>query len=257
MNTDRPDLREKLCYGFGDLASVLYWQTFMAFLLLFYTDVFGITAAAAGTMILVSRALDGVIDPVVGMVADRTETRWGKFRPYLLWFCVPFALVGVLTFTTPDFGGEGKLIWAYATFISLMLLYTIINIPYTALLGVISADSHDRTSISSIKFVFAYAAGVIASASLLPLSKALGHGQATKGWQLSFVVYGIAATAFFLIAFAGTRERVRPPEKQQTSVSRDLRDLFANRQWVVLLLVTLTFILFVATRMSVVAYYFK
>ncbi len=168
--------KEKISYGFGDLASVLYWQTFMLYFTFFYTDVFIIPAAAAATMFLVSRVWDGVNDPLMGMVADRTKTRWGKFRPYLLWLCVPFAVAGVLTFTVPDLGASGKLVWAYVTFIVIMMLYTAINIPYTALLGVISADSKERTTVSSMKFIFAFAAGIIVSATLLPMVKYFGKG---------------------------------------------------------------------------------
>jgi len=172
--TQKLSFREKFCYGFGDLASVLYWQTFMLYFTFFYTDVFMIPAAAAATMFLVSRIWDGVNDPLMGMIADRTQTRWGKFRPYLLWICVPFAVVGVLTFTVPNFGATGKLYWAYGTFILIMMLYTAINIPYTALLGVISADSNERTTVSSVKFLFAFSAGIIVSATLLPMTKQLG-----------------------------------------------------------------------------------
>ena len=249
--------REKLSYGFGDLASVLYWQTFMAYLLLFYTDVFGISAAAAATMFLVSRLWDGVNDPMMGMLADRTVTRWGKFRPYLLWICVPFAVVGVLAFTTPDLGSTGKLVWAYVTFVLLMMLYTAINIPYTAMLGVLTPNPNERTILSSIKFIFAFSAGTIVSFTLLPMVKRLGGGNDARGWQLSFIIYGVAAIAFFLIAFGGTRERVSPPQAQKTSVKQDIRDLVANRPWVILLATTITFILFVAIRLSASAHYFK
>lgn len=249
--------KEKIAYGFGDLASVLYWQTFMLYFTFFYTDVFIIPAASAATMFLVSRVWDGLNDPLMGMIADRTNTRWGKFRPYLLWFCVPFAVVGVLTFTVPNLGPAGKLIWAYATFIAIMMLYTAINIPYTALLGVISADSKERTTVSSVKFIFAFAAGIIVSATLLPMVKALGQGNDARGWQLSFVVYGIAAVIFFLIAFKGTRERVQPPKTQQSSVRKDLVELVTNGPWLILLATTITFILFVAVRSSVTAHYFK
>ncbi|MDI6402673.1 MFS transporter, partial [Balneolaceae bacterium ANBcel3] len=166
--------KEKVSYGFGDLASVLYWQTFMLYFTYFYTDVFIIPAAVAATMFLVTRLFDGINDPVMGMIADRTNTRWGKFRPYLLWLCVPFAISGVLVFTTPDLGYTGKLIWAYATFIFVMVMYTAINIPYTALMGVISPNSEDRTTVSSFKFIFAFAAGIIISATLLPSTKWLG-----------------------------------------------------------------------------------
>lgn len=174
--TQKLPFREKVFYGFGDLASVLYWQTFMLYFTFFYTDVFLIPAVAAATMFLISRLWDGVNDPMMGMIADRTKTRWGKFRPYLLWLCIPFAVVGVLTFTVPDLGPMGKLVWAYVTFIIIMMLYTAINIPYTALLGVISADSKERTTVSSVKFLFAFGAGIIVSASLLPMVKYFGKG---------------------------------------------------------------------------------
>ncbi len=250
-------LKEKISYGFGDLASVLYWQTFMLYFTFFYTDVFLIPAGAAATLFLVSRILDGINDPLMGIIADRTNTRWGKFRPYLLWLCVPFAVTGVLAFTVPDFGDTGKLIYAYITFSLIMILYTAINIPYTALLGVISPNSNDRTTISSVKFLFAFAAGIIVSATLLPMVKGLGGGDDAKGWQLSFVIYGILAIAFFLIAFKGTKERVQPPRAQKQSIKKDLRELVTNRPWLILLATTITFILFVAVRGSVTVHYFK
>src|SRR5271157_1344414 len=168
-------LREKIGYGFGDLASVLFWQTIMVYLLYFYTDVFGLTAKAAGVMFFVSRVMDAFFDVVIGMTADRTKSRWGKFRPYLLWGAIPLAVSAVLTFTTPEFGEVGKLIYAYLTFILFMFLYSTVNIPYTALLGVISGDPVDRTSASSFKFTGAYLAGFIVSATVLPLSSYFGH----------------------------------------------------------------------------------
>jgi GPH family glycoside/pentoside/hexuronide:cation symporter len=250
-------ITEKISYGFGDLASVLYWQTFMLYFTYFYTDIFVIPAAAAATLFLMSRIFDGVNDPVMGMIADRTQTRWGKFRPYLLWLCVPLAVVGVLTFTKPDFSSTGKLIWAYITFNLIMMLYTAINIPYTALLGVISPDSNERTTVSSVKFIFAFLAGTIVSFTLLPMTKKLGGGNDTRGWQLSFIIYGIAAIIFFLITFKGTRERVQPPKTQKSSIKKDLLELVTNRPWLILLATTITFILFVAVRSSVTVHYFK
>lgn len=257
MQHQQLPLKEKISYGFGDLASVLYWQTFMLYFTYFYTDVFLIPVSVAATLFLVSRVWDGVNDPVMGMVADRTKTRWGKFRPYLLWLCVPFAVVGVLTFTVPDFGMTGKIIWAYVTFNLIMMLYTAINIPYTALLGVISPDSNERTAVSSIKFLFAFAAGIIVSATLLPMVKFLGGENIARGWQFSFIIYGIAAIAFFLIAFKGTRERVQPPKTQQSSIKKDLFELVTNGPWLILLATTITFILFVATKSSVTVHFFK
>jgi GPH family glycoside/pentoside/hexuronide:cation symporter len=249
--------KEKFSYGFGDLASVLYWQTFMLYFTYFYTDVFLIPAKVAATMFLVSRIWDGINDPMMGIIADRTKTRWGHFRPYLLWMCVPFAIVGVLTFTVPDLGPQGKLIWAYATFILIMMLYTAINIPYTALLGVISPNSDERTSVSSFKFLFAFSAGIIVSATLLPMVKAFGGNDEAHGWQMSFIVYGIAAIVFFLIAFKGTKERVQPPKSQKSSIKQDLYELITNKPWLILLATTITFILFVAVRGSVTVHYFK
>lgn len=249
--------REKFAYGFGDFASVLYWQTFMLYFTYFYTDVFLIPLQAAATMFLITRIWDGINDPIMGIIADRTETKWGKYRPYLLWICIPFAIVGVLTFTVPDLADTGKLIWAYVTFMLIMMLYTAINIPYTALLGVISPNSNERTSVASFKFMFAFAAGIIVSASLLPMVKVLGDGNDAQGWQISFMIYGIAFVAFFLIAFFGTKERIKPPKSQTSSLTQDLQELVTNKPWLILLATTITFILFIALRNSVTVHYFK
>ncbi len=260
MTSDKLSLREKYSYGFGDFASCLYWQTISVYLAIYYTDVFGISALAAGTMLGLSRSMDAFFDPVIGMIGDRTNSRWGKFRPYLLWFCVPMALVGWLTFTTPGFGDHGKLIWAYVTFNALMLIYTAINIPYTAMLGVISPQPAERTALSSIKFVGAFAGGIVISATLLPMAKVggwLGAGTLQRGWSVAFVVIGVLAVASFLIVFFNTRERVQPSKEQQTSVLKDLGDLVTNRPWLILLLTTITFIFFVALRGNATAHYFK
>ncbi|MBL9204438.1 MAG: MFS transporter [Opitutaceae bacterium] len=254
---DTLKLREKLAYGCGDFASVLYWQTFMRYLPFFYTDVFGISAGALATMLLASRIWDGVNDPLIGMAADRTESRWGKFRPFILFGCVPFAIAGVLTFTTPSLGPSGKLVWAYLTYNALMMLYTTINIPYTAMLGVMTTTSVERTQLSSMKFIFAFSAGMVVSATLLPLVGYLGQGNDQRGWQLAFVIYGVVACVFFLITAFGTRERIKPAPDKNTSVVRDLRYLLANQAWLLLTATTLTWILFVALRSSVSTHYFK
>ena len=250
--------REMLAFGCGDFASVLYWQTFMRYLPYFYTDVFGLTAGALATMLLVSRIWDGVNDPVIGMLADRTESRWGKFRPFILFGCVPFAIFGVLTFTTPAFGPAGKLIWAYLTYNALMMLYTTVNIPYTALMGVMTSDPVERTRLSSIKFIFAFSAGMVISATLLPMVSALGGDKNPQlGWQLAFAIVGVVAVGFFLLTVFGTRERIKPAPEENTSVLRDLKYLVTNEAWVLLLCTTLTWILFIALRSSVSTHYFK
>lgn len=250
-------LREKLAFGCGDFASVLYWQTFMRYLPFFYTDVFGLSASALATMLLFSRIWDAIDDPVVGMIADRTETRWGKFRPYILFGCVPLALAGVLTFTTPAMGATGKLAWAYITYNVLMVMYTIVNIPYTSLLGVLTRDAVERTRLSSLKFIFAFSAGTLVSATLLPLVKVLGGESPQRGWQLAFCVYGVVAVLFFLFTGMCTRERVTPVREKNASVLGDLHLLITNRPWLLLLATTLTLILFFAIRSSVSTHYFK
>jgi glycoside/pentoside/hexuronide:cation symporter, GPH family len=249
--------RQKVGYGFGDLASCLFWTTIMTQLLFFYTDVFGLTGKAAGLMFFVSRILDAFFDVVIGMTADRTKSRWGKFRPYILWGAVPLAILAVLTFTTPDFAYSGKIIYAYATFILFMFLYSTVNIPYTALLGVISGDPVDRTSASSFKFIGAYLGGIIVSATVLPLAAYFGSQNATKGWQMTMGVYGIAAIIFFMITFIATRERIQPIAKEKTSIKDDLKDLSKNLPWMMLFIVTILFILFVCIRLSVTTHYFK
>ncbi len=162
--TNQVPMREKVGYAFGDVASCIFWQTIGSFLLFFYTDVFGIPAAAAGTMFLVTRLWDAINDPMMGTIADRTKTRWGRFRPYLLWMAAPFTLIGVLLFTTPDFGPTGKLLYAYITYNLMMMVYTAINIPYSSLLGVITSSPVERVSLSSYKFLGAFTGNLLVQA---------------------------------------------------------------------------------------------
>ena len=258
-------LREKIGYGFGDFASVLFWQSITMNMMFFYTDVFKIAettkaAVVAGTMIMTSRLFDAIIDPIIGMTADRTETRWGKFRPYLLWMSLPLAISAVLTFTTPDLGPSGKIVYAYLTLFLFMACYAGINIPYSSLLGVLTPDPTQRTSASSFKFTFAYISGMTVSATSLLLAKHFGNGVDTKdpgGWTKTIMLYGIVAIVFFALTFLLTKERVRPPKSQNTSVRRDLTDLVTNVPWIVLLFATISMIMFVASRIGVTNYYFK
>jgi GPH family glycoside/pentoside/hexuronide:cation symporter len=257
QNSKKLTFKEKAGYGFGDLASCLFWATIMTQLLFFYTDVFGLTAKAAGLMFLISRLLDAVFDVVIGMTADRTKSRWGKFRPYILWGAVPLSVLAFLTFTTPDFAYAGKLIYAYGTFIVFMFLYSTVNIPYTALLGVISDDPVDRTSASSFKFIGAYLSGIIVSATVLPLAAHFGQHNVAHGWSMTMGIYGIAAIIFFFITFLATRERIQPIAKEKTSIKNDLKDLSKNTPWILLFIVTILFIFFVCIRLSVTTHYFK
>lgn len=252
--------KEMLAYGCGDFASVLYWTTFMKYLTYFYTDVFGLTGAIAGAFLLWSRSADGITDVAVGIWADRNESRWGKFRPFLIWGCVPFAIAGVLTFTTPGFidGTMGKLVWAIVTYNFLMVMYTVVNIPYTALMGVMTDDPVVRTRLSSFKFIFAFSAGVVISFTLLPLVDLLGgKSNPQMGWQLAFIIVGFVAIGFFLVTGFNTKERIKPKFDPNASLGKDLKILITNKPWVLLLCTTLTWILFVALRSSIAPHYFK
>jgi len=164
LSNNKVSIIEKLGYSSGDFASNLFWQTFMFFLPIFYTDVFGLPMAAAAWLFGVSRILDAVTDPTVGIIADRTKSRWGRFRPYILWGAIPFGVVGVLSFTTPDFSESGKIVYAFITYNLMMVLYTVLNIPYSSLMGVITPNSQERTKISSLRFIFAFSAGLFVTA---------------------------------------------------------------------------------------------
>lgn len=174
-------VKEKIGYGFGDAAANFVFQTMLIFQLGFYTDVYGITAVAAGTLLLVGRFWDAVFDPFMGVVADRTNTRWGKFRPWVLWAAIPFALMFFLAFTTPNFDATGKIIYAYITYILLMTVYSVGNLPYSALNGVITGDVNERTSLSSYRFFFAMSASLVVQGLTLPLVSKFGQGDNVKG----------------------------------------------------------------------------
>lgn len=248
--------REKLGYGLGDLGFNLYWTTIASFLAAFYTDVFGISAAAAGTMLFVSKIVDAVSDPAMGLVADRTRTRFGKFRPYLLFAGLPMAGAAVLTFTTPDLGDQGKLIYAYVTYTAMMLCYTILSTPYSSLSGVMTARSQERTTLISVRFLFAFTGGALVNKYTLPLVEALGHGEPTLGWQRTMMFYGVIAALTFLVTFASTSERIEPSPTQETNPVRDARDLIRNRPWLVLFALAMIIMMTITMRGGSAYYYF-
>lgn len=250
---------EKVGYALGDTASNFYWKVFEFYLVYYYTDVFGIGAKAIGTLLLVTRGLDALADPVMGLVADRTQTRWGKFRPYLLWFALPIAAAGVLTFTVPSLGTGGKLAYAYVTYSVLMLLYTAINIPYSALMGVVTASSVERTSLSSFRFAAAFVGMVIVQKATPDLVRALGRGDAARGWQLTMALYGTLAVVLFAICFRATRERVADPGAGGAGrdAGGDLRALLASRAWRMVIGMTLAVLVSFWIRGGATAYFFK
>jgi GPH family glycoside/pentoside/hexuronide:cation symporter len=254
---DRISLKEKIGYSLGDAASNLYWKTFEWYLMFFYTDVFGISAAAVGTMLMVTRLADAVADPVMGSIADRTQTRWGHFRPYVLWGALPLAVAGVFTFTTPHLSGGGKVVYAYITYSLLMFIYTAVNIPYSALMGVISPNSLERTSISSIRFIGAFTAGTFIQYFTLKFVNWFGQGNEARGWQLTMVFYGILAIILLVLCFLTTRERVTPPAAQKSDLGRDMQNLFTSIPWIMLVGVLLLVLAAFAVKGSASTYYFK
>jgi GPH family glycoside/pentoside/hexuronide:cation symporter len=249
---------EKVGYSLGDAAANFIFQTMLIFLLSFYTDIFGLTAAAVGTLFLVARVTDAIFDFGMGAVADRTNTRWGKFRPWILWTAVPFGIIGYLTFSTPtNLTDSSKLIYAYVTYIALMFIYSANNIPYSALSGVLTGDTVERTSLSSYRFVAAMLANLAIQGLTLPLSQALGHGNAALGYQRTMGFFCTLAVIFFIITFATTKERVQPDPRQKSSLGQDLSDLLHNRAWVVLFALTILVFLNLSMRGSVQPYYFR
>jgi len=248
---------EKVGYAFGDGASNLIWMSFIYFQLNFYTDVFGLAASALATMLLVTRTWDMFFDVFIGTIADRTHTRWGKFRPYLLWMALPFGVMSIATFTTPSFGATGKLVYAYVTLSLMMVVYSAINIPYSALMGVVSPDSQERTSLSSWRFTFAFLGGLVVQFSTLRMVGFFGKGDQARGYELTLAVYAVAAVALFLATFATTHERVQPVADQKTSRVRDFRDLLANTPWLVLCALGILSVCFVSIRGAAIVYYFK
>lgn len=250
-------IREKLGFSAAEYAGSVVWQAFMYFLPIFYTDTFGLSAAAVSTMFLIVRFFDAANDPMMGMIADRTNTRWGKFRPYLLWFAIPYGLGTVLMFTTPDLNYTGKIIYAYVTYGLMMVIYTAIMIPYNTLIGVISPDSKERTSVSSYKFVFAYAAGASLQAFVIPLVGILGGGDEATGYSRTMTLVGSLCIIVLFISFLSVKERVKPDQSQKSSVRQDLTDLIHNQPWLILAAVSVVTLIYVAVRSAVIMYYFK
>lgn len=260
MEINKLKLQEKIGYGFGDAASSMFWKLFSMYLMFFYTDIFGITAAAVGTMFLVTRIWDALFDPVVGVIADRTESKWGKFRPFLLWGAIPFGIAGVLTFTTPSFGPSGKIIYAYITYSVMMMVYSLINVPYASLLGVMSADGKERTTLSSFRMVFAFGGSILALALVNPLVQLFGGGNSgheQRAWQLAVVVFAVIAAILFYFTFSWTKERVKPIKAEKVSLKSDIRDLLKNRPWWILLGSGIAALIFNSIRDGAAIYYFK
>ncbi|MRT93703.1 MFS transporter [Ancylomarina sp. 16SWW S1-10-2] len=251
-------LKEKIGYGFGDAASSMFWKIFSIFLPIFYTDVFGISAAAVGTMLLVTRIWDTTNDPIMGIICDRTNTKWGKFRPYLLWIAVPFGIIGVLMFTTPNLSMSGKIVYAYITYTLMMMAYTAINVPYASLLGVMSSKSNDRTSFASYRMIFAFAGSILVVLIYQPLVDWFkGSFTEATSYQFTMIIVGLIAVAFFILTFSWTKERVRTPKEQENNLWQDIKNLGGNIPWFILLGSGVATLIFNSVRDGVALYYFK
>ncbi|WP_026972461.1 glycoside-pentoside-hexuronide (GPH):cation symporter [Aliagarivorans marinus] len=248
-------IREKIAYGLGDMGCNFVWQTVMLFLAYYYTDVYGLSPAHMGTMFLLVRFVDAITDPLMGSLVDRTETRWGRFRPYLAWFAVPFGLACMVTFYTPDMGQTGKIVYAYAFYIFLTIMYTAINVPYCAMANALSSDPQERTSLQSFRFALGTAAGLIVALVALPLVKLIGGGNEQVGYFGAMSVMGVIAIALFFISFANTKERVAPTQQAKGSVAKDLKLLLANSQWRVLFVLNLVLLVGVVLKGASTMYY--
>jgi GPH family glycoside/pentoside/hexuronide:cation symporter len=248
---------EKIGYGLGDFGSNVVFQTILILLPAFYTDVFGLAPAAMGLMFLAVRLIDTVTDPIMGMIADNTNTRWGKFRPYLLWFAIPFAVVFVLTFITPDFSESGKLAYAYLTYALLMVLYTVVNIPYCALGGVMTSDSQERVSANSYRFFIATSAGVLISFFGPGLVDHFGNGNQQKGYPYAMSVFGVLAIFAFFGCFKLTKERVKQVAPTKGSFGLDFKTLLKNDQWLVVAALFLILLIPIVLRGASQVYYVK
>jgi len=261
-------ITEKVGFGLGDTASNILYQAWSFFLAKFYTDVYLLPAETASILFLVTRVWDWAFDPMIGMIADRTETRWGKFRPYLLWLAVPYGVLAYAMFITPSWGQGAKIAYAYVSYILATTVYTAVNIPYSSLMAVMTPSAKERTSLSQYRFFFAFMGMLLVTTFTLPLAKVfgadrshpgysaeLGYSQAL-GYQTTMAVFGALAVVLLFVTFKTTRERVRPPEGQRSSFRQDLRDLARNGPWIVLFVSAIFFLIHNAIRNASVLYYF-
>ncbi len=259
---------EKVGFGLGDTASNIMYQAWSFFLAKFYTDVFGISTKHAATMFLVTRVWDMINDPLMGMIADRTQTRWGKFRPYLLWIPIPYGILIYCMFVTPEWGQNAKLFYAYATYILATMAYTAVNIPYSSLMAVITPDTKERTTLSQYRFFFAFIGMLLITTFMLPLVKLLGAAEThpgfdstlgysqALGYQRTMGVFGLIAIVLFMITFLTTRERVVPAKTQKGSFGQDLKDVFRNIPWIILFVACIFWLTHNMIRNGAIVYYF-
>lgn len=255
MKSSKLSVKEKIGYGMGDAGCNIIFGAIMLFVNYFYTDIFGLAPALVGVMLLSIRVIDAVTDPIMGAIADRTQSRWGRFRPWILWMAAPFAFFSYLMFTTPDWAYSSKVIYAFVTYFLLSLTYTAINIPYCSLGSVITNDPKERVACQSYRFVMVGIATLILSLSLLPMVDWFGGGDKAKGYQMAMGVLAVLGMCMFLFCFTTVRERVRPAVPSNDDLKADLKDVWKNDQWVRILLLTLCNVCPGFIRMAATMYY--
>jgi glycoside/pentoside/hexuronide:cation symporter, GPH family len=248
---------EKVGYSLGDFAANLIFQTLMTFLAYFYTDVYKIPAGTASIIIFTGGFVGAFFNIIMGIIADRTNTRWGKFRPWILWTAVPFGVISLLAFSTPDFSESGKVIYAFVTYFILVLMYSASNLPYSALSGVITGDMKERNSLSSYRFVAVMAAQFIIQSLLLPLALSLGHGNKALGFEKVMFFFAIVGVFCLLITFLTTKERVVSISEDKNSIKQDLSDLVKNGPWLIMLALTILVFITLSLKGGMYIYYFK
>lgn len=246
---------EKAGYSLGDSGANFVFQVLMAYQALFFTDIFGISPAWAAILFLSGRVFDAFTDPLMGVIADRTKHRWGRFRPWLLWSAVPFALIFWLTFTRPGCGEGGRVVYAFLMYFLLMAVYTVNNVPYCALGGVMTGDVDERTSLSTYRFVAVTITTFIVQGLTWPLVAKLGHGDDARGWSITIGIFATFTIALFVLAFFSTKERVQPDPDQQSSAKQDILDTFKNRPWLILFFATLMIFIMLVVRGASLTYF--
>ena len=240
--------REKAGYSLGDGAANLVFQVLMAYQFMFFTTIMGLSPKAAGLLFLIGRFFDAFTDPAMGFVADRTKTKWGRFRPWLIWSALPFAAIFWLTFTSPGWSPTGQMVYAYIMYFLLMAVYTVNNVPYCALNGVMTGDVDERTSLSTFRFVCVTIVSFIVQGMTLPLVDKFGQGNDAKGWSITMGIFALVTIVLFVICFFSVKERVEPDPDQQSSARQDMLDTFKNRPWVILFSATLMIFIMLVVR---------
>ena len=258
MSEHSLSVKEKIGYSLGDLSANLVFQTLITYLAYFYTDIYGLDSGDATAIIFIVGTVAAFgFNPIVGALADRTNTKWGKFRPWILWTSIPLGVTAVLAFTTPDFSYNGKVIYAVVTYTLLLLLYAGSNLPYSALSGVITGDMKERNSISAYRFVAVMFAQFFVQVFMLPIINYVGGGDKALGIEITMTWLAVIGTILLLITFITTKERIVPKPEQKSSLQEDVKDLIKNVPWVIMLSVTILLFTTLAMKGGAYVYYFE